>query len=190
MAGLEPSDVTHFDGPDAFRAWLSEHHDSRAELWVGYWKKATGRPTVTWEETVDVALCFGWIDGIRQRVDEEAYCVRFTPRRRGSTWSNRNVERYAAMLDEGLVHDAGAAAYAARKEAKTGTYSFEQETPVELSAEFTARLKGHAKAWADWEGRPPGYRRRLSHWVMSAKKPETRERRLTKLIEDLEADVA
>jgi uncharacterized protein YdeI (YjbR/CyaY-like superfamily) len=190
MAGPEPFDVTHFETPDAFRTWLEAHHDTRDVLWVGYWKKATGKGGVTWEETVDVALCFGWIDGIRKTVDEEAYCVRFTPRRSGSTWSLRNLERYSAMDGAGQVHPAGEAAYRRRTEAKTGTYSFEQPRPVQLSKEYADRIRAHPEAWHDWSNRPPGYVRRVSHWVMSAKKEETRERRLGKLIEDLRAGVA
>ncbi len=185
-----PFDVTHFDTPEDFRAWLEEHHEARDVLWVGYWKKATGRASVTWEETVDVALCFGWIDGIRRKVDDEAYCVRFTPRREGSTWSLRNMERYAAMEAAGRIHPAGALAYSRRTEEKTGTYSFEQQRPVELSSEYEDRIRASATAWADWSSRPPGYVRRVSHWVMSAKREDTRERRIRKLIEDLEAGVA
>jgi uncharacterized protein YdeI (YjbR/CyaY-like superfamily) len=187
---MDPFDVTHFESPDDFRGWLEEHHDARDELWVGYWKKASGKAGVTWEETVDVALCFGWIDGIRKTVSPEAYCIRFTPRRPGSTWSLRNMDRYAAVAAAGQVHPAGVAAWERRIEAKIGTYSFEQKRPAELSAEYEERIRACPQAWADWSNRPPGYVRRISHWVMSAKKEETRERRVRKLIEDLEAGVA
>jgi len=190
MAAPEPESVTFFEEPKAFRAWLETHHEIRDALWVGYWRKSTDRPSVTWEDTVDVALCFGWIDGIRRRLDSESYCIRFTPRRRGSSWSRRNEERYAAMLDAGLVGEAGASAFAARTEAKRRTASHERTRPAELSDDFEARLRAHPDAWSDWAERPPSYRRRVAHWVMSARKPETRERRLTKLIEDLEAGVA
>ncbi len=184
---MDPHDVTHFPSPDAFRAWLEEHHDTRDALWVGYWKKATGRPSLTWEESVDVALCWGWIDGIRKRLDDEAYTIRFTPRREGSTWSLRNLERYAAMEEADLVADAGREAFARRVEEKTGVYSFEQKKTPELSGEYEARLRENAAAWADWEARPPGYRKRASHWVMSAKRESTRERRLAAVIEDCAA---
>jgi uncharacterized protein YdeI (YjbR/CyaY-like superfamily) len=183
----EPFDVTHFASSVGFRAWLEEHHEVRDVLWVGFWKKATGRDSITWEESVDVALCFGWIDGIRKRIDDEAYTIRFTPRRSGSVWSRRNIERYEVMLAEERVAPAGAEAYARRTEGKSGVYSFEQEAPPPLSKEFEARFRQHAEAWADWEQRPPGYRKRATHWVMSAKREATRERRFMAVIEDCAA---
>jgi len=187
MAAPKPSDVTFFASADDFHAWLEEHHVERDALWVGFWKKATGKPSLTWEESVDVALCFGWIDGIRKSLDDEAYTIRFTPRRSGSVWSNRNMERYAAMLAGGLVARAGAEVYARRIEEKTGIYSFEQEAPPGLTDAFEARFRDNEAAWADWEQRPPGYRKRATHWVMSAKREETRERRFRAVVEDCEA---
>jgi uncharacterized protein YdeI (YjbR/CyaY-like superfamily) len=184
---VEPHDVTHFDSPAAFRAWLEEHHEVHDVLWVGYWKKSTGRPSLTWEESVDVALCFGWIDGIRKRVSEEAYTIRFTPRRDGSVWSRRNIERYEALVAEGQVAPPGAVAYAQRTEDRSGLYSFEQDRTPELSEEYLDRLRANEAAWADWEARPPGYKGTVSHWVMSAKRESTRERRLATLIEDCAA---
>jgi uncharacterized protein YdeI (YjbR/CyaY-like superfamily) len=181
---MEPRDVTHFETPGAFRAWLEKHLGTADELWVGYWKKSTGRPSVTWEETVDEALCFGWIDGIRKRVDAEAYTIRFTPRRAKSVWSRRNIDRFEALSEAGRVSPPGAEAYARRATARSEIYSFEQETAPELSAEYIARLQADAAAWRDWESRPAGYRRQVSHWVMSAKREATRERRLASLIED------
>lgn len=184
---MEPSDVTHFDSPEAFRAWLDEHHAKRDVLWVGFWKKSTGRASLTWEESVDVALCYGWIDGIRKRVDDEAYTIRFTPRRDGSVWSRRNIERYGALEQAGRIARGGAAAYERRTEDRSGVYSFEQESTPTLSDEYRARLEANEAAWADWQSRPPGYRRLVAHWVMSAKREATRERRLTTLIEDAAA---
>ena len=184
---MEPRDVTHFSTYELFRAWLEEHHASAEALWVGYWKKSTGRPSVTWEETVDEALCFGWIDGIRKRVDDEAYTIRFTPRRATSVWSRRNIERFGALSAAGRVSPAGHAAYSKRTEARSGVYAFEQATDPELSAEYLARLREAPAAWRDWESRPPGYRRQVTQWVMSAKRESTRERRLTALIEDCAA---
>ena len=181
---MEPSDITHFATPDAFRAWLEAHHESAEVLWVGYWKKATGRPSVTWEETVDEALCFGWIDGIRKRVDDEAYTIRFTPRRPRSIWSHRNIERFAVLRAEGRIAPPGLDAYAKQSEERSGVYSFEQTKAPELSPDYLARLRKNQKAWRDWEARPPGYRRQVAHWVMSAKREATRERRLSALIED------
>jgi uncharacterized protein YdeI (YjbR/CyaY-like superfamily) len=184
---MEPTDVTHFASPRDFREWLRAHHAQRDVLWVGFWKKATGRPSMTWEESVDEALCYGWIDGIRKRVDDEAYTIRFTPRREGSTWSRRNIEQYAELEREGRIEPAGRAAFERRSEDNSGVYSFEQGDPVTLSDEYLVRLRSDEAAWADWEARPPGYRRQVSHWVMSAKREATRERRLAALIEDCRA---
>jgi uncharacterized protein YdeI (YjbR/CyaY-like superfamily) len=181
---MEPAGITHFDCPDAFRAWLKRHHAGRDELWVGFWKKSTGRPSITWPESVDEALCFGWIDGLRKRVDDEAYTIRFTPRRSGSTWSLRNIERYEALAADGRIEPAGVKAYRRRTDGNTGRYSFEQETPATLPDDYLARLRADAAAWADWRSRPPGYRKQVSHWVMSAKRESTRARRLEALIED------
>ena len=183
----EPDRVVHFDTPEAFRAWLEEHHEVRDELWVGYWKKATGRPSMTWPESVDEALCFGWIDGIRRRIDDDAYTIRFTPRRPGSTWSLRNVERYRAMDEGGRVHPAGRAAFEARREERTGTYAYERAEPAPLPDDFEERLRAVPGAWTAWRAFPSSHRRRVRHWIASAKRADTRERRLEKLIADLEA---
>lgn len=181
---MEPFDVTYFETADSFRAWLAENHESAEALWVGYWKKATGRPSVTWEETVDEALCFGWIDGLRKTVDEQAYTIRFTPRRATSVWSRRNLGRIEALSSQGRLAPSGAAAFAGRRIDKSDLYSFEQERTPELSSEFVAILRANAAAWEHWQSRPPGYRWRVSHWVMSAKRADTRERRLSALISD------
>ncbi len=181
---MEPHDVTHFATPNLFRAWLEQHHGSTEELWVGYWKKSTGQASVTWEETVDEALCFGWIDGIRKRIDDDAYTIRFTPRRPKSIWSRRNIDRIEALSQAGRVAPSGAETYARRTADRSEVYSFEQATPAELSAEYAGRLQADEAAWQDWQSRPPGYRKQVSNWVMSAKREATRERRLASLIED------
>lgn len=170
--------MTFFPSAVAFRAWLSEHHAERDVLWVGYWKKATGRPSLTWEESVDEALCFGWIDGLRKRVDDDAYTARFTPRREVSTWSRRNLERYDALSAEGRIEPAGSAAYAARTEAEP------KDATSTLPEAFLERLRSDADAWRDWRSRPPGYRKQVARWVMSAKRASTRERRFAWLLED------
>ena len=184
---MQPKDVTHFATPAAFRNWLTAFHCERDELWVGYWKKATQRPSITWEESVDEALCFGWIDGIRKRIDEESYTIRFTPRRPDSTWSLRNIDRYRALATAGRIEPAGAAVYRLRTDENSGTYSFERESPATLTDAYLVRLRSDADAWADWQSRPPGYRRQVAHWIMSAKRESTRERRLAALIEDCAA---
>lgn len=182
---MDPVDITYFATPAEFRAWMEAHHESRDALWVGFWKKGTPRASITWPESVDVALCFGWIDGIRKKVDDEAYTIRFTPRRAGSTWSLRNMERYTVMEGEGLIQPAGRAAYDRRIESRTGTYSFEQKAPLALDPDYETRIRADEVAWADWSARPPGYKKKVTHWIMSAKRPETRERRFEKLIQGL-----
>ena len=184
---MHPTEVTHFSSGAVFRDWLTEYHSERDELWVGYWKKATGLPSMTWEESVDEALCFGWIDGIRKSVDDEAYTIRFTPRRSRSTWSLRNIQRYQSLESEGRIEPAGAEAYRRRSEENSGVYSFERDTPAALSDDYVARLQSDAAVWADWQSRPLGYRKQVTHWIMSAKRESTRERRLEALIEDCAA---
>ena len=178
----EPEPI-FFDSPEAFRAWLEENHASAGEVSVGYWKKGTGRPSLTWSEAVDQALCFGWIDSRADSIDSERYRQRFTPRRPGSNWSKVNIAKVERLEAEGLMRPAGRAAFEGRSEAKSGVYSFEQEDPAELPPEYEERVRQHPEAWAYWSARPPGYRRTATHWVMSAKREETRERRLAQLIE-------
>jgi uncharacterized protein YdeI (YjbR/CyaY-like superfamily) len=182
---MKPEGVTHFSSPAEFRKWLEDNHSERDEIWVGYWKKGTGRKSVTWPESVDEALCFGWIDGIRKRLSDEAYTIRFTPRRQGSTWSRRNIERYLDMDRLGRITPAGRAAFERRLEEKTATYSYENERPDKLSDGFMKRLEADESVWSGWQAFPPSHKTKVIHWVMSAKKVETRERRLRKLIDDL-----
>ena len=175
--------ATFFPTPDDFRRWLGEHHDRADELWVGYYKKATGKPSLTWPESVDEALCFGWIDGIRKSIDEEAYRIRFTPRRAGSHWSRVNLDRVAALTVEGRMAPAGTAAYEARDPEKAGQYSFEREE-ASLTPGQMRDFESHQEAWAFWNAQPPGYRKQATWWVQSAKRDETRIHRLSRLIED------
>jgi uncharacterized protein YdeI (YjbR/CyaY-like superfamily) len=171
-----------FASPEEWHAWLEEHHDTEAEVLVGYWKRGTGRPSLTWPESVDEALCFGWIDGVRRRIDDERYCIRFTPRRPRSRWSDVNVARVAELEREGRMRPAGRAAFAARTE--EGTYSYErQQREAALDDARERRLRADAAAWAYFSAQPPGYRRAVVHWVMSAKREETRDRRLAQLVE-------
>lgn len=172
-----------FETPAEWRAWLEAHHETAAELEVGFHRKASGRPSITWKESVDEALCFGWIDGVRRGIDETSYRIRFTPRKKGSTWSKVNVDNVARLTQDGRMRPAGLAAFEARE--TVGVYS--HEDPQALPPEFEARLRADAAAWEDWTSRAPSYRRQASHWVASAKREETRERRLAQLIESCAA---
>jgi uncharacterized protein YdeI (YjbR/CyaY-like superfamily) len=167
----------------AFRKWLERHHGSERELFVGFYKRGTGRPSLTWPESVDEALCFGWIDGVRRRIDEESYEIRFTPRKAESTWSRVNVERMAELERAGRVAPAGRAAFARRSEKRSGTYSYEQRHRAKLDAASERRFRAARAAWKWFEAQAPGYRRTAIFWVVSAKREETRRRRLEQLIE-------
>jgi uncharacterized protein YdeI (YjbR/CyaY-like superfamily) len=171
-----------FATADELGAWLEQHHETADELWVGLYKKASGKPSVTWPEVVEQALRFGWIDGVRRGIDEESYANRLTPRRPTSNWSAINVAKVEELKERGLMTPAGLRAYEARTPERTGVYSFERE-PAELPPEFQKRLRANAAAREWFEARPPGYRRTAVHWVVSAKREETRLRRLQQLIE-------
>lgn len=173
---------TFFDAPADFRAWLARHHASADELWVGFHKIGSGKPSITWPESVDQALCFGWIDGIRKSIDETAYMIRFTPRRAGSTWSAINIRRVAALTAAGLMHAAGLRAFEARTQEKSGIYSYETR-PEALPEPYAAILRKNRAAWKDFGLRSPSYRRGAIGWVISAKAEDTRLRRLNILIE-------
>jgi uncharacterized protein YdeI (YjbR/CyaY-like superfamily) len=177
------ADPTYFDDAAAFRAWLAAHAHEESELLVGFHKVGSGRPSMSWSESVDQALCYGWIDGVRKRVDDERYTIRFTPRKPGSIWSAVNIVKIASLRVQGLMTEAGEAAYARRTEQRSRVYSHERDTPAELAPEDLARFQAHPAAWAWFESCPPGYRRVMLHVITSAKKPETRAARLAKLIE-------
>jgi len=177
----------YFESRGAFREWLAENHDSPDELWVGFYKKASGKPSITYPEALEEALCFGWIDGVRQAVDEERFRQRFTQRRAGSSWSAVNVRRMAALIAEGRVAAPGMAAFEARDPARP-QYSRESQ-PATLSSEYEALLKNRPRAWEYLQAQPPGYRRLAAAFVMSAKRDETRLRRLRVLIEESERGV-
>jgi len=172
---------TYFSAEEDFRRWLKGNHETAPELLVGFWKKGSGKPSIDWPQARDQALCFGWIDGVRKSLGDEAYTIRFTPRRKGSIWSKVNVDRFAALKAEGQMTPAGERAYEENKH-KSGLYAYERELAA-LSAEDEAQFRKHKDAWIDWEKRPPGYRKVVLHWVTSAKKPETRAKRLAILIE-------
>jgi uncharacterized protein YdeI (YjbR/CyaY-like superfamily) len=184
-AGL--SEPIFFASPDEFYAWLEEHHATASEVYVGYYKKATGKPSLSWSEAVDQALCFGWIDGRLNRIDGERHMQRFTPRRPRSTWSNINIAKVERLKQAGLMRTAGLRAFEACSDARSGVYSFEQRREARLPADYEERLRANAAAWEYWQARPPSYRRTASFWVVSAKREETRERRLAQLIESCAA---
>lgn len=176
-----------FSTPARFRAWLEKNHETARELWVGYHRTTAGVPSITWPNSVDEALCFGWIDGVRKTIDEARYMIRFTPRRPGSIWSNVNIAKMERLIAEGRVQPAGAAAYARRSEARSGIYEYEKESRDRLSTaldDTSIRVfKRAPAAWRFFESQAPYYRKLMTFWIMSAKRPVTRERRLAKLIE-------
>ena len=175
---------TFFATPEEFRAWLERHHEQETELLVGFYKKGTGKPSITWPASVDEALCFGWIDGVRRSLGDEAYTIRFTPRKPTSNWSAINVGRVAELTKLGRMRPAGLRAFAARRPEKTGVYSFERREQAKLSPAEARALRANRKAAAFFEARPPWYQRAVLHWIVSAKRPETRARRLAQLISD------
>ena len=175
---------TFFVTPTDFRAWLEENHEREPELLVGFHKKATGRPSITWPEAVDEALCFGWIDGIRRSLGDESYTIRFTPRKARSTWSAVNIRRVRELAAEGRMQPAGLKAFEARSEDRSAIYAYEQREAASLSPEQERELRADPKAWEFFQSRPPSYRRTAIWWVVSAKREETRARRLRTLVED------
>jgi uncharacterized protein YdeI (YjbR/CyaY-like superfamily) len=175
---------TFFATPLEFRSWLLDNHESASELWVGFYKKTSGRASITWPESVDEALCFGWIDGIRKSLGPDSYVIRFTPRKPGSTWSKVNVARAEALARSGRMQPAGARAFAARNAKKSGIYSFEQRESPKLRPAELMQFRANERAWRFFQSQPPGYRKTALWWVVSAKRPETRARRLGILIDD------
>ena len=173
-----------FKTPADFRKWLERNHEKEHELLVGFYKKGSGKPSIDWPQSVDEALCFGWIDGVRRNIDEESYSIRFTPRKKGSNWSAVNVRKMAELTAQGRVTPAGRAAFEARTEDKTAIYSYENRDKAQLDAAAEKAFKANAEAWEYFQSRPPWYRRTATHWVVSAKREETRQRRLEQLIAD------
>ncbi|MBY0492172.1 MAG: YdeI/OmpD-associated family protein [Gemmatimonadaceae bacterium] len=173
---------TFFSAPAQFRAWLAAHHATASELLVGFHKAGTGTPSMTWTESVREALCFGWIDGVRKRIDDTAYTIRFTPRKPTSIWSAVNVKHVEELIAAGLMQPAGLKAFERMRENKVGVYSFEQRT-VELPEPYASTFRKAKQAWAWFEASAPSYRKAAVWWVVSAKREETREKRLATLIE-------
>jgi uncharacterized protein YdeI (YjbR/CyaY-like superfamily) len=171
-----------FKTPGDFRKWLEANHDKAKELWVGFHKRGT-KPSITWPESVAEALCFGWIDGVRKSVDDTSYKIRFSPRRSKSIWSAINIRTAKALIEDGRMRPAGLRAYEARKENRSGIYSYENR-PETLPPEYEKKLRKNPAAWKAFQARPAWYRKTVTWWVVSAKREETRLSRLERIIED------
>ena len=179
---MEP--VIFFASPAELRAWFASHHADADELLVGFHKKGAGRPGVTWPEAVDQALCFGWIDGVRRGIDADSYQIRFTPRRPRSNWSAVNMARMAALTEAELVTEAGRRAFEARAPERSAVYSYEQRGSAALNPSQEELFRADTAAWEFFCAQPPSYRKTAIWWVVSARRPETRAKRLAVLIED------
>jgi len=177
------TEATFFSSPAELRQWFRRNHRGVPELWIGFHKKHTGVPSITWAESVDEALCFGWIDGIRKGIDAASYKIRFTPRRRGSIWSKINIGRVEALTKAKRMHASGLAAFDLRHENKSGIYAYEQRHH-QLPEPYAGKLRANKKAWDFFQAQPPSYRKIIAWWVVSAKRDETRNKRLKKLISE------
>ncbi|MFP9100725.1 YdeI/OmpD-associated family protein [Flavobacterium sp. RHBU_24] len=177
---MEP---TFFKTQNDFRLWLEDNYKSETELLVGFYKVGSGKESMTWPESVDQAVCYGWIDGVRRTVDGEAYSIRFTPRRAGSIWSAVNIAKVEKLTKVGLMKDAGLAAFGKRTEAKSRIYAFEQEKTAELPEGLLSIFKADKPAWTFFEAQPPGYKKQILHRIVTAKQEKTKLQRLEKLIE-------
>ena len=174
--------ATYFTGSTEFRAWLDANHATATELLVGFHKRHTGRPTLTWPESVAEALCYGWIDGVRRRVDDERYTIRFTPRQATSIWSSVNIALMETLIADGRAQPAGVRAFERRREAKSAIYAYEQRQTAALEPAMEREFRANRAAWRFFESTAPSYRRTVLWWIVSAKRPETRAKRLAELI--------
>ncbi len=180
------SDPLFFNSPAEFNTWLKEHHHKAEELWVGFYKVSTGKPSMTWSESVDEALCYGWIDGIRKTIDAESYKMRFTPRRPNSNWSAVNIAKVAELTKQGRMKPAGIAIFEKRTESRSGVYTYEN-AEVSLSPFLLEQFKQHDAAWKYFERYSPSCRKLYTRWIMSAKQETTQRKRLAELIQDCES---
>jgi uncharacterized protein YdeI (YjbR/CyaY-like superfamily) len=176
-----------FPTPSSFRKWLEENHDKADELLVGFYKVSSGKPSITWSQSVDQAICFGWIDGVRKSIDAESYSIRFTPRKPGSIWSAINIQKVEDLSKKGLMHPRGMSAFKMRKEHKSRIYSYEKP-PENLTEQFLKEFQSNKKAWKYFLSMAPSYQRTAIHWVMNAKQESTKIKRLAELINDSEAE--
>lgn len=181
---MADDEVLYFATPAAWRGWLEKHHDKAKELWVGFHKRDSGKPSITWPESVDEALCFGWIDGVRKSIDETRYKIRFTPRKPTSNWSSVNIRRVAELTELGRMRHAGLAAFERRSEKRSGIYAYEQRKEIVLDPAYEKKLRANKKAWAFFTSSAPSYQHVCVFWIMGAKQEQTRLRRLERLIED------
>lgn len=177
-------EVSVFARADDFRAWLDAHHDSADQIWVGYFRKGTGKTAMTYPQAVEEALCFGWIDGLTYRIDDEVHANRFTPRRKGSSWSGPNIAKVAELKKAGRMHPAGVRAFEERDRRKDQPSLRDNPLRQALPPELARRMKAQPAAWTYWQAETPSYRRQAAFWIQSAVRPETRDRRLARLIED------
>jgi uncharacterized protein YdeI (YjbR/CyaY-like superfamily) len=175
-----------FRNPAALRKWLDANHSRVDELWIGFYKKASGKKGITYHEALDEALCFGWIDGIRKSVDADSFAQRFTPRRHRSVWSNVNIAKVKKLIDEGRMTEAGLAEFEKRSADRTAIYSFERDS-VAFPPALAKQFKAERKAWDFFQSQSPYYRRLATWWVVSARRDDTRQRRLLQLIDDSSA---
>jgi uncharacterized protein YdeI (YjbR/CyaY-like superfamily) len=174
---------TFFATQAAFRKWMEKHHEEADELLVGFYKTGSGKASMTWPESVEVALCFGWIDAVRKSIDESSYTIRFCRRRARSFWSAVNIKKVAELTEKRLMHPAGLAAFEQRTGERSGVYSFEQSQVPALTPELQERFRTNLDAWEFFQKQPPWYRKTAAWWVVSAKKEETKWKRLAKLME-------
>ena len=175
--------ATFFPSPSDFRKWLKQNHASETELWVGFYRKDSGRPSITWPQSVDEALCFGWIDGLRKRVDAQSYKIRFTPRKAKSNWSAINIGRVQELTRSDRMRSAGMKAFAQRIPERSGIYAYENRKTATLDKYAEKQIRSSPAAWKFFQAQPASYRQVVTWWVTTAKKKETRARRITKLIE-------
>jgi uncharacterized protein YdeI (YjbR/CyaY-like superfamily) len=176
--------ATFFATPDDFRAWLEQHHESESELLVGFYRKGSGKPSITWPESVAEALCFGWIDGVRKGIDDESYSIRFTPRKPTSNWSQVNIDKVAELTEQERMWPAGVAAFERRSEKRSAIYAYEQRSKAAFEPDHEREFRAKEAAWSFFQSQPAGYRQTATYWVVSAKREETRRRRLATLIDD------
>ncbi len=185
MAQLTPTNIQFFESQEQFRNWLEINSETAKEVWVGFYKRETGKPSLTWSESVDQALCFGWIDGIRKSLGETSYVIRFTPRNPKSVWSAINIKKVAELKKQGLMKPAGLKLFEARSLERSEIYSFEQGN-ITLPEPYLSTFKENKKAWSNFEAMPPSYRKPAIWWILSAKQEPTRLKRLQTLIQDSE----